>query len=46
METADHFGGAVGGLLGGLVFLPLFGTAYGFVLPALLLWWQSRRKTR
>lgn len=37
VEALDHLGGAAGGLVTGLVLLPVFGTSYGLLVLALLL---------
>ena len=37
IESLDHLGGAVGGLVVGLLLLPVFGTSYGLAVLALLL---------
>ncbi len=37
IEAVDHLGGAVGGLITGLILLPVFGTSYGLLVLALLL---------
>jgi Na+-translocating ferredoxin:NAD+ oxidoreductase RnfG subunit len=37
IEAADHIGGAVGGLVTGLLLIPVFGTTYGLALLTLLL---------
>lgn len=37
IEALDHLGGALGGLVTGLVLLPLFGTSYALLVLALLL---------